>query len=64
MRKACQRCVQAEKPKVPKGDVLPRLPRDRVLALMLLHPATAVVSSTMQTTITRELAVTETSGAG
>lgn len=36
------------------GDVLPGLPWDRVLILMLLHTATAVVCIVMLTTLTRE----------
>ena len=46
------------------GDVLPGLPWERVLILMLLHTATAVVCIVLLTTLTREPAVTETSGAG
>jgi hypothetical protein len=36
------------------GDVLPGLPWDRVLILMLLHAATAIVCILMLTTLTRE----------
>jgi hypothetical protein len=36
------------------GDVLPGLPWDRVLILMLLHTATAVVCIVLLTTLTRE----------
>ena len=36
------------------GDVLPGLPWDRVLILMLLHAATAVVCIVLLTTLTRE----------
>jgi hypothetical protein len=36
------------------GDVLPGLPWDRVLLLMLLHTATAVVCIVLLTTLTRE----------
>ncbi len=46
------------------GDVLPGLPWERVLVLMLLHTATAVVCIMLLTTLTRDPAVTGTSGAG
>jgi hypothetical protein len=46
------------------GDVLPGLPWERVLILMLLHTATAVVCIVLLTTLTRDPAVTGTSGAG
>ena len=36
------------------GDVLPGLPWDRVLILMLLHAATAIVCIVLLTTLTRE----------
>src|SRR5829696_4424260 len=36
------------------GDVLPGLPWERVLVLMLLHTATTVVSIVLLTTLTRE----------
>ena len=36
------------------GDVLPGLPWDRVLILMLLHAATAVVCIVLLTTLTRQ----------
>jgi hypothetical protein len=36
------------------GEVLPGLPWDRVLILMLLHAATAVVCIVLLTTLTRE----------
>jgi hypothetical protein len=42
------------------GDVLPGLPWERVLILMLLHAATAVVCIVLLTTLTREPAVTGT----
>ena len=38
------------------GDVLPGLPWNQVLVLMLLHTATAVVCIVLLTTLTRELA--------
>jgi hypothetical protein len=46
------------------GEVLPGLPWDQVLILMLLHTATAVVCIVLLTTLTREPAVTGTSAAG
>jgi hypothetical protein len=42
------------------GEVLPGLPWDRVLILMLLHTATAVVCIVLLTTLTREPAITDT----
>ncbi|MCD6032267.1 MAG: hypothetical protein K0S78_4449, partial [Thermomicrobiales bacterium] len=36
------------------GDVSPGLPWDRVLILMLLHAASAIVCILMLTTLTRE----------
>ena len=41
------------------GDVLPGLPWERVLILMLLHTATAVVCIVLLTTLTRDPAITE-----
>jgi hypothetical protein len=41
------------------GDVLPGLPWDRVLILMLLHTATAVVCIVLLTTLTRDPAVAD-----
>src|SRR5215210_8624334 len=39
------------------GEVLPGLPWDRVLILMLLHGATAVVCIVLLTTLSRDLAI-------
>jgi hypothetical protein len=44
------------------GEVLPGLPWDRVLILMLLHVATAVVCIVLLTTLTREPATTHPLG--
>src|SRR5919107_3236629 len=44
------------------GDVLPGLPWDRVLILMLLHAATAVVCIVLLTTLTREPATSHRLG--
>src|SRR5918993_761245 len=41
------------------GEVLPGLPWDRVLILMLLHAATAVVCIVLLTTLTRDPAVAD-----
>jgi hypothetical protein len=41
------------------GDVLPGLPWDRVLILMLLHAATAIVCVVLLTTLTRDPTVTD-----
>ena len=41
------------------GDVLPGLPWERVLILMLLHTATAVVCIVLLTTLTRDPAAVE-----
>jgi hypothetical protein len=41
------------------GDVLPGLPWDRVLILMLLHAATAVVCIVLLTTLTRDSATVD-----
>jgi len=46
------------------GAALPGLPWNQVLILMLLHTAVAVVCIVLLTTLTRDPAVTETSGAG
>jgi hypothetical protein len=46
------------------GDVLPGLPWDRVLILMLLHTATAVVCIVLLTTLTREPAAPQPLGTG
>jgi hypothetical protein len=40
------------------GEVLPGLPWDRVLILMLLHAATAIVCIVLLTTLTRDPAIT------
>jgi hypothetical protein len=45
------------------GDVLPGLPWDRVLILMLLHAATAVVCIVLLTTLTRDPAAPQPPGA-
>ena len=45
------------------GNVLPGLPWERVLILMLLHTATAVVCIVLLTTLTRDPAVTGTPAA-
>jgi hypothetical protein len=42
------------------AEALPGLPWERVLILMLLHTATAVVCIVLLTTLTRDLALTET----
>jgi hypothetical protein len=44
------------------GDVLPGLPWDRVLILMLLHTATAIVCIVLLTTLTREPATSHRLG--
>ncbi|MDF3016267.1 MAG: hypothetical protein K0R44_1492, partial [Thermomicrobiales bacterium] len=44
------------------GEVLPGLPWDRVLILMLLHAATAVVCIVLLTTLTREPAAPQPLG--
>jgi hypothetical protein len=44
------------------GEVLPGLPWDRVLLLMLLHAATAVVCVVLLTTLTREPAAPDAPG--
>ena len=41
------------------GEVLPGLPWDRVLILMLLHTATAIVCIVLLTTLTRDPALAE-----
>jgi hypothetical protein len=46
------------------AEALPGLPWERVLILMLLHTATAVVCIVLLTTLTRDPAVTGTSGIG
>jgi hypothetical protein len=50
------------RPSAPAGEVLPGLPWDRVLILIALHVATAIVCIVLLTTLTREPAPEQMSG--
>lgn len=50
------------RPSAPAGEVLPGLPWDRVLILIALHVAAAIVCIVLLTTLTREPAPEQTAG--